>query len=80
MRYDDTEDSLKIGKAINKIYVINLELRSIQINNEGQPIILPPLFDSDALGQRHPVILWLQVNHYEAITSLKLRMTEQKMS
>jgi ankyrin repeat protein len=79
MRYDDTEDSLKLVKAINGIYGINLEVRSVQINNEGQPIILSPLFDSGISGRRQPVILWLQVNHYVAVTSLSLsvRMTEQ---
>jgi hypothetical protein len=79
MRYDDTEDSLEIVKAINKIFRINLKVYSIQINNEGQPIILPPLFESDALGPMHPVILWLQVDHYVAVTSLTLsiKMVEQ---
>jgi hypothetical protein len=81
MRYPDTPDSLKIVKAINKLYKINLEVSSIQIDNEGKSIILSPLFDSNnTLGQRSPVILWLQVNHYVAVTSLRLskKMTEQE--
>ncbi len=71
-QYPDTPNTLAIIQAINQKYQANLEVYIIQINVEGKPIVLPSVVDPAAFGQRQPIMLWLQANHYVSIISDKL--------
>lgn len=71
MNYGDTTNSLKLIGAVNALFKANFQVFMVVINFQGDFFLLDTA-SGDVTKEVQPVVVWLQVGHFVALTSKAL--------